>query len=386
MKLMHLADLHIGKRVNDFQMIEDQAYILNQIIQIGMNQKVDGVLIAGDIYDKSQPSVDAIELFDDFLNQLKELNIPVFIISGNHDSPERIQYASRFLTKSNIFITGVFKGTMDYVEWEDQFGPVRIYLLPYVKPGLVKHYLDEDIETYDDAIRQVINHTTVDWKVRNVLMGHQFVMGQGIAPQQSDSENVSVGGLDQVYAEHFKNFDYVALGHLHAPQKIGFPHIWYAGSPLKYSASEVNQKKNVLIVQLLEKGNVTIDCIPLLPKRDMISQKGTLDQVIEAASNTPGWKDRISEDYVHVILTDEEVYDPIGKLRVVYPNLMSITFSNHQKMELSPERKILEEDIQKKDMMELFQEFYVLQNQKELSKEQIRIVKGVIERMEKEEL
>lgn len=386
MKFLHLADLHIGKRVNDFSMIEDQRAILEQIVAIGSAQQIEAVFLAGDIYDKSQPAVEAIELFDDFLNQWKELGIPVFLISGNHDSPERIHYMSRLLKKNQIYIAGVFRGEMDYVEWTDSYGPLRIYMLPFVKPGLVRHYLNEEIENYDQAIEAVINHTLIDDSLRNVLIGHQFVIGQDSMPEQSDSENISVGGLDQVYANRFERFDYVALGHLHAPQKIGYPHVRYAGSPLKYSASEVNQKKSVTIVSLLEKGKIDIQQIALRPLREMLSIRGSLEEILSQAGSTPGWNGRWSEDYIHANLTDEKIYDPVGKLRVCYPNLMSITFSNQYVQNITPERRKLEEDIQNRSMMDLFQDFFRLQNQKDLSKEQLLIVKESIDRMEKEEL
>lgn len=386
MKFLHLADLHIGKRVNDFSMIEDQRAILEQIVAIGSAQQIEAVFLAGDIYDKSQPTVEAIELFDDFLNQWKELGIPVFLISGNHDSPERIHYMSRLLKKNQIYIAGVFRGEMDYVEWTDSYGPLRIYMLPFVKPGLVRHYLNEEIENYDQAIEAVINHTLIDDSLRNVLIGHQFVIGQDSMPEQSDSENISVGGVDQVYANRFERFDYVALGHLHAPQKIGYPHVRYAGSPLKYSASEVNQKKSVTIVSLLEKGKIDIQQVALRPLREMLSIRGSLEEILSQAGSTPGWNGRWSEDYIHANLTDEKIYDPVGKLRVCYPNLMSITFSNQYVQNITPERRKLEEDIQNRSMMDLFQDFFRLQNQKDLSKEQLLIVKESIDRMEKEEL
>ena len=386
MKFLHLADLHIGKRVNDFSMIEDQRAILEQIVAIGSAQQIEAVFLAGDIYDKSQPAVEAIELFDDFLNQWKELGIPVFLISGNHDSPERIHYMSRLLKKNQIYIAGVFRGEMDYVEWTDSYGPLRIYMLPFVKPGLVRHYLNEEIENYDQAIEAVINHTLIDDSLRNVLIGHQFVIGQDSMPEQSDSENISVGGVDQVYANRFERFDYVALGHLHAPQKIGYPHVRYAGSPLKYSASEVNQKKSVTIVSLLEKGKIDIQQVALRPLREMLSIRGSLEEILSQAGSTPGWNGRWSEDYIHANLTDEKIYDPVGKLRVYYPNLMSITFSNQYVQNITPERRKLEEDIQNRSMMDLFQDFFRLQNQKDLSKEQLLIVKESIDRMEKEEL
>lgn len=386
MKFLHLADLHIGKRVNDFSMIEDQRAILEQIVAIGSAQQIEAVFLAGDIYDKSQPAVEAIELFDDFLNQWKELGIPVFLISGNHDSPERIHYMSRLLKKNQIYIAGVFRGEMDYVEWTDSYGPLRIYMLPFVKPGLVRHYLNEEIENYDQAIEAVINHTLIDDSLRNVLIGHQFVIGQDSMPEQSDSENISVGGVDQVYANRFERFDYVALGHLHAPQKIGYPHVRYAGSPLKYSASEVNQKKSVTIVSLLEKRKIDIQQVALRPLREMLSIRGSLEEILSQVGSTPGWNGRWSEDYIHANLTDEKIYDPVGKLRVCYPNLMSITFSNQYVQNITPERRKLEEDIQNRSMMDLFQDFFRLQNQKDLSKEQLLIVKESIDRMEKEEL
>lgn len=372
---MHLADLHLGKRVNEFSMVEDQRYILNQILSIAEKKDIDALLIAGDIYDKSQPSVEAIELMDGFLTALVTLDIPVFLISGNHDSPERLDYAKEILEKNRIYIRGTYHGVIDKYELEDCFGKINIYMMPYLKPILVKLFFEEEIISYEDALRVAISKLDINTKERNVLVGHQFVIGGNEGILRSDSENISVGGMDQVHYSIFQEFDYVALGHLHAPQKIGNNKIRYAGSPLKYSASEVMQKKCVTIVHLKERDSIEIETVPLTPLRNMRSVKGPMDQIVKF-----GKCDIDREDYIHAYLTDqEEVYDAVGQLRNIYPNLMSISFEKDSISTVDLQPSDLISDRTEKTMLQLFSEFYFIQNREELSEENRRMIEKIIE-------
>ena len=266
MKLIHLSDLHIGKRVNEFSMIEDQKYILNQILEIIREEEPDAVLIAGDIYDKSVPSAEAVEVFDDFLVSLAEAELPVFLISGNHDSAERLSFGGRILEKSRIHVSPVYHGETAPVTLRDSWGPVRVFLLPFVKPSQVRAFFpDREIETYTDAVAAAVESMDVDEKERNVLITHQFVTGS----VRCESEELSVGGTDNVDAGVFEAFDYVALGHLHGPQSAGKETVRYCGSPLKYSFSEVRHQKSVTVLELREKGQVTVKTRPLTPRRDL---------------------------------------------------------------------------------------------------------------------
>ena len=266
MKFGHIGDLHIGKRVHDFSMLEDQRYILNQMIKIFEEQKVDGVLIAGDVYDKTVPSAEAVQLFDEFITGLAKAKIPVYMISGNHDSAERLSFGAKLFESSDIYISQVYDGEMKRIVLKDQYGPISVYLLPFLKPAAVRHALQrDDINTYEEGVMAALQECEIDTTQRNVLVAHQFVTGA----DRSDSEETWVGGLDNVSAEVFKDFDYVALGHIHRPQKMGRETLRYSGTPLKYSFSEADHKKSVTIVELLEKGNVRVSTVPLIPKHDM---------------------------------------------------------------------------------------------------------------------
>lgn len=374
MKLIHLSDLHLGKRVNEFSMLEDQKYILNQVVTIIEEEQPDAVLIAGDVYDKSVPSAEAVELFDEFLVQLASCKTPVFIISGNHDSAERLSFAGRLIDASGIHLAPVYKGAVTPFSLEDAYGTVNIYMLPFVKPANVRRFFpDEEILSYEDALHVAIQAMPLDEKNRNILITHQFVTGAAT----SDSEELSVGGTDQVSAEVFAAFDYVALGHLHRPQNVK-DGIRYCGTPLKYSFSEVNDEKSVTVAELKEKGDLSVREIPLIPLHEMKEIKGTYTDLTlkEYYDKHPELKD----SYLHITLTDEEdVPDAAAKLRIIYPLLMKLDYDNtrtrnqQQVSELS--------DVEKKTPMELFDAFYEMQNGQEMSEDQKEYMKGLIEKI-----
>ena len=363
MKLIHLSDLHLGKRVNEFSLLEDQKYILTKILNIIDEEKPDALLIAGDIYDKAIPSAEAVELFDDFLVRLAGKDIKTFIISGNHDSPERLAFANRLIDISGIHLSPVYNGKVEPCTLTDSFGNINIYMLPFVKPIHVRRfYPEEEISTYTDAIRVALSQVKFDPKDRNVLITHQFVTGA----ERSESEEISVGGSDNVDASVFDGWDYVALGHIHRPQNIGEERIRYCGTPLKYSFSEANHQKSVTVVELNEKGNQSIRCIPLVPMRDMVELKGAYEELTNKSyySDT-AWQ----EDYIHITLTDEEdIPDAVTKLRTIYKNLMKLDYDNLRTRHVAQIEGA--EDVEKKTPLELFSEFYERQNGSPMSAEQ----------------
>ena len=373
MKLIHLSDLHLGKRVNEYSMLEDQEYILKCIVGIIDDEKPNGVIIAGDIYDKSIPSAEAVSLFDDFLFALAKRKLDVFVISGNHDSPERIAFGSRIMDAGGIHLSPVYDGNIVPVRLEDEFGELYVYMLPFVKPANVRRFFEEeDISTYTDAIGCAIRHMNVDSEKRNVLVTHQFVTGAS----RSDSEEISVGGADNVDATVFDGFDYVALGHLHSPQNCSSDRIRYCGTPLKYSFSEAKDKKSVTVIEMSEKGNISCRLINLVPKHDLIELKGTYDELISRSyyENT-SWQ----EDYAHITLTDEEdIPDAIGKLRSVYHRLMKLDYDN--KRTRSSVEITGASDIERKSPSELFSEFYELQNNQPMNEDQDAYMKELIEK------
>ena len=373
MKLIHLSDLHIGKRVNEVSMLEDQEYVLRQILQIIDAEKADAVLIAGDVYDKSIPPAEAVTLFDDFLCRLAKRDLPVFIISGNHDSPERLAFGNRLLEHSGIHISPVYSGKIEPVTLTDEYGAVNFWLLPFVKPVHVKRfYPDEGIESYTDAIRTAIQYMEVDQTVRNVLLTHQFVTGAATC----ESEELSVGGTDNVDAEVFEGFDYVALGHLHGPQNIGSNRIRYCGTPLKYSFSEAEQQKSVTVVELAEKGRTAIRTLLLQPQHDLRKVKGTYLEVTARSF----YESSNCEDYLQITLTDEEdVVDGLAKLRTIYPNLIRLEYDNRRTRENG---EIAASDpVQQKTELELFQEFYEMQNNQPMSGQQHAYVRKLIQEL-----
>lgn len=377
MKLLHTSDLHIGKRVNEFPMIEDQEYILNQILQIVDEQQPDGILIAGDVYDKNIPTVEGVALFDSFLTELFCRKLATFIVSGNHDSCERLNFGGRIMEKNKIYIVGTYEGKMEPFTLMDEEGEVRVYLLPFVKPALVNRY-HPGVSTYHEAVETIIKHCEIDTKQRNVLVAHQFITSGETTPEQCDSENISVGGLDNIDAAVFEPFDYVALGHLHGAQSIGRDTVRYAGSPLKYSFSEAKQVKSVTLLTLGKKGSVQYEKLSLKPLKDMREIKGP----IEALTDVKVYSQENTMDYLRVTLTDEgDIYDAIGKLRSVYPNLMRLDFEN-RKTVWNSEAQTAAHELEKKDPLELFEEFYQSQNNITINEIQKSIMNQLFEEME----
>ncbi len=373
MKFVHLSDLHLGKRVNEFSMIEDQAYILTKILGIIREERPDGVLIAGDIYDKSVPSVEAVSLFDEFLKQLSRQQTQVFIISGNHDSPERLGFASELIALSGIHIAPAYDGMVCPVSLEDGYGTVNVYMLPFIKPVHVRSaFPEEKAESYTEAVSAAIAHMDIREGERNILIAHQFVTGAA----RCESEDISVGGLDNVDASVFDAFDYVALGHIHGPQQIGRESVRYCGTPLKYSFSEAKQCKSVTVAELKEKGNLGIRTVSLTPLRDLRELKGTYEEL----ANRKNYEGTSLEDYLHITLTDEEdIVDAVGKLRVIYPNLMKLDYDNRRTRE---NREITGGDeMEAKTPMELVREFYERQNNQPMNGKQEALVSRLMEKI-----
>lgn len=376
MKFVHLSDLHLGKRVNGYSMIEDQKYILIKILNVIDEQKAEAVVIAGDVYDKPIPPTEAVQLFDDFLFRLVERNLQILVISGNHDSPERIAFGSRFMDKSGVHMSQVYNGKNDLVELKDKYGKVNFYMLPFVKPSNVRRFFeDEEINTYTDAVRVAVSHMNVNKKARNVIITHQFVTGA----QRSESETIAVGGTDNVDSYVFDDFDYVALGHIHGPQNVGKNTVRYCGTPLKYSFSEIGHEKSVTVVEMKEKGNVKVSTVELTPKLDMREIKGTYEEL----TFKKNYENTNTEDYLHIILTDEEdVADAVAKLRCVYPNLMKLDYDNTRTRNSLALTQA--EETEKKSDTELLSEFFEKQNGKPLSDEQLEYAANLFEQIKEE--
>ena len=379
MKFLHISDLHIGKRVNEFSMTEDQKYILNQILQIAQREQVDAVLIAGDIYDKPMPSAEAVQMFDWFLTGLADLGKKVLAVSGNHDSPERIAFGGELMRGRGVYVSPVYRGETLEVALQDSYGEIRVHLLPFVKPATVRHTLEERPEdeggvrlpeSYQEAVEIAIERMKIDGKTRNILVAHQFVTGAG----RCDSEEVAVGGLDNVDARVFNAFDYVALGHIHSPQSVGRETVRYCGTPLKYSFSEAEQEKSVTIVELREKGQLTVSTVPLIPLHDMRKIRGAYLEVMSKSF----YQDRDREDYMQITLTDEEdIPDGMQRLRTVYPNLMRLVYDNSRTREDRTVEAVGQ--VEEGSEMELFGEFYEMQNNQTMSGEQAAFMEKLIE-------
>lgn len=376
MKFIHISDLHIGKRVNDKTLIDEQVHILDQICDIVSSHTPDAVLIAGDVYDKAVPSAEAVLLFDRFLTRLSSLCRHIFIISGNHDSAERIAFGARLMDSKGIHLSPVYDGSTEAVTLSDEYGFVDIYMLPYIRPVHVRHFLPDEekekVDSYDSAVRKAIGNMGINPERRNVLITHQFVTGA----VRSESEDTNVGGLDNVDASAFDDFDYVALGHLHRPQDCGDGRIRYSGSPLKYSFSEVNDYKTVTLVTLKEKGLLDREFIPLLPLHDWHDLKGRYEELTsrDFYSGKP-W----TEDFVRITLTDEhDIPDAIGKLRTIYHNLMELRYDNKR-----TRAGVTVVDgcagAEEKTPVELFHELYAKQNGDSMSTQQEEYLKKVIE-------
>lgn len=372
MKLLHLADLHLGRSLGDFDLTGDQRFILEQIIDLTRRESVDAVLIAGDVYDKSVPSEAATRLLDFFLSSLSEEGVAVFLISGNHDSDDRLQYGSSLFKSRHIFISAVFDGTLQKQSLSDAYGEMEIYMLPFVKASQVRHYYPgEAMETYEDAVRLVLSHAAIDRTKRNLLIAHQFVAGRGEDPALGGSEGAgtqSVGLVEKIGYGCFDDFDYVALGHIHSPQSVGRQEIRYAGSPLKYSLSEVYNEKSVPLITCGEKGDVKIDLIPLKPMRDVRHIKGKLEELLNRENV------REPEDFIYATLTDEDmINDAMGILQQVYPNTVKIDYDN------SHTRAVEQVDIsamaEHRSFSELIGDFYRLMYGSEISGEEMEIMR-----------
>lgn len=379
MKFIHLADLHLGKRVNEFSMLEDQKYVLKQVLDLIDEEQAEGLLIAGDIYDKQIPSIEAVRLFDDFLTRLAERHVPVYLISGNHDSIERVSFGARLMSGSGIHMATEYDGTVDVVTVEDKYGAIDIYLLPFIKPAQVRAVWGEEAEnirTYQDALDFVMSRLTIHGNNRSILLAHQFVMGAAVC----DSEEHAVGGLDQVDPACFDGFDYVALGHLHGAQQAGRETVRYAGTLLKYSFSEVKHKKSVTVVELRAKGQVKLYTRPIIPLHEMREIRGSYAEVTCKAN----YENTDTKDYVHITLTDEEdVFDAVGKLRVIYPNLMKLDYDNARTKQNQNISASESED--EKDPLTLADELFVLQNNKPMSDKQREYMQDLICKVWEEE-
>ena len=371
MKLVHLSDLHLGKRVNGFSMIEDQKYILKQILKYIEEELPDGVLIAGDVYDKSVPSIEAVELLDQFLTKLMELHVATFIISGNHDSSERLGFAAKLIRPTNIRISQSYNGTVIPEKLIDEYGPVNIYMLPFIKPLHVRMAFPEcEVATYTDAVKEAVSHIDIDPSQRNIILAHQFVTGA----MRTDSEEISLGGSDNIDVRVFDPFDYVALGHIHRAQRLTRDTVRYSGTPLKYSFSECNDKKSITVVELKEKGKISLRFLPLTPLHDMREIKGTYEEV----TSKKFYEGTATDDYLHITLTDEEdVLDAAEKLRVIYPNLMKLDYDNTRTR--SSGTVTISDDLDRKSPLELFEDFFEQQNNMELNDQQKEYISGLIE-------
>lgn len=374
MKFLHLADLHLGKRVNGFSMLEDQAHILRQILAILDDEQPDGVLIAGDVYDKSVPSVEAVGLLDGFLTELRARGVPVLLISGNHDSPERLAFGGRVMDSCGIHISPVYDGALAPVTLHDEFGPVHVWLLPFVKPAHVRRWFpDADIESYTDAMAEAVAHMDIDTAARNVLVTHQFVTGGA----RSGSEELSVGGTDNVDSGVFAPFDYVALGHLHGAQHIGRETIRYAGSPLKYSFSEARQHKSVTVVTLGEKGDVQVRTVALTPLRELREIRGSYDELTARSFYE---HTTYRSDYLHLILTDEQdVFDAMSRLRTIYPYLMTLDYDNARTRAAGG--MSVPAETERRTPSELFEALYLRQNHRPMSEVQRAYIAQLMEQI-----
>ena len=378
MKFIHLSDLHLGKRVNEYSMLEDQAFILKKILNIIDDEAPDAVLIAGDVYDKAVPPAEAVSLFDDFLVRLAKRKLEVFVISGNHDSPERIAFGSRLMDISGIHMSPVYDGKIKPVTLSDKYGDVNVYMLPFVKPCDVRRFFEEEeIHSYTDAIRCAVRNMDINTDQRNIIVTHQFVTGAS----RRDSETISIGGTDNVDADAFEGFDYVALGHIHSPQNCGSDRVRYCGTPLKYSFSEARDRKSVTVVELLEKGNVSYRTVDLQPAHDLVELRGTYEELtLKSFYEDTSWQ----EDYTHITLTDEEdIPDAVSKLRTIYHRIMKFDYDN--KRTRSNSEIMGDADVETKTPFELFSDFYELQNNQPMSREQADYMNELINKTWEEE-
>ena len=373
MKLLHLSDLHLGIRIKNYSLYEDQKYILDEILRIVDEEKPDGVLIAGDIYDKPFPPENDVTLFDYFLVELAKKKVETFIISGNHDSAERLAFGERLIAVIGIHLSPVYNGVIRPLPLHDEYGTVNIYMLPFIKPSDVRRFLpDRTVNSYNDAMRAAIEEMHIDPAERNVLVAHQFVTGA--VRSESESSRIVVGNLDNVDAEVMDCFDYVALGHIHGPQQIGSQKIRYCGTPLKYSFSEVNHQKSVTVAQLGEKGQLTIRTVPLRPLRDMRVLRGRFEELTSRSfyegTTYPG-------DYLHIILTDEMyITGALDKLRLIYPFIMKFEYDNIRSADSTFQADPV--DFQSRTPQELFEDLFRQQNNTEMTPKQKELLEKLI--------
>lgn len=375
MKILHLADLHLGKRVNEMSMIEDQKYILDQIITLIKEESVGIVLLCGDIYDKSIPTIEAIHLLDEFLDQLSKMAIKVLMISGNHDSIDRLSFGKSLFTRSNLYIASQFENEIEKITVKENGITVNFYMLPFVKSAYISHIFQLQTDSYEECFRYLIEHTKIDEEETNILLSHQFVTANKKNPELSDSETSSLGGIDNIDFHIFDPFDYIALGHIHKPQAMGREMVRYAGSILKYSFSEIHMDKKATILTIDAKKEISLSFHPLKPLRDMREIECSLEELLKKQCEIGN-----QEDYMHVILTDEEqILDAIGKVRTIYPNVMQISFKNRRHMKQLESAQIKEDQISDQSPAELFEQFYKMQNHIDLDEKRLQLVLSVFE-------
>lgn len=375
MKILHLADLHLGKRVNEMSMIEDQKYILDQIITLIKEESVGIVLLCGDIYDKSIPTIEAIHLLDEFLDQLSKMAIKVLMISGNHDSIDRLSFGKSLFTRSNLYIASQFENEIEKITVKENGITVNFYMLPFVKSAYISHIFQLQTDSYEECFRYLIEHTKIDEEETNILLSHQFVTANKKNPELSDSETSSLGGIDNIDFHIFDPFDYVALGHIHKPQAMGREMVRYAGSILKYSFSEIHMDKKATILTIDAKKEISLSFHPLKPLRDMREIECSLEELLKKQCEIGN-----QENYMHVILTDEEqILDAIGKVRTIYPNVMQISFKNRRHMKQLESAQIKEDQISDQSPAELFEQFYKMQNHIDLDEKRLQLVLSVFE-------
>ena len=375
MKILHLGDLHLGKRVNEISMIEDQKFMLDQIIAFVEEEKVHVVLLCGDIYDKAIPTIEAIHLLDEFLDELSDLKVKVLMISGNHDSSERLSFGKNLFKRSNLYITSQFNKEIEKITIKEDGYKVNFYMLPFVKPAYINHALKIQSESYEECFKYLMEHTKINEDETNILLAHQFVTAGKNTPELSDSETSSLGGVDNIDFRLFDAFDYVALGHIHKPQAMGREMVRYAGSILKYSFSEIHKDKQATIITINENKQLSLSFYPLKPLRDMREIECSLDDLLKKECEIGN-----EEDYMHVILTDEEqILDAIGKVRTVYPNVMQISFKNRRHMAQYETIQMKEDQISDQSPMELFEQFYKMQNHIDLDEKRAQMAASIFE-------
>lgn len=373
MLLAHISDLHLGKTLYNYSLIEDQDYILDKIYNILVEKHVDVLMIAGDVYDKNVAPEAGLKVLRKFLNNLVDSKIKVLIISGNHDSAERLTFGGEFMTEKGIFFSKVYDGNIEPITFTDEYGPVNFYLLPFIKPSIVQHYFEnEEIKNYEDAVLCTIKHMKINTSERNVILAHQNIL----SAKRCESEENIIGGLDAVSDAVFKDFDYTALGHIHSQQKIGKNNVIFCGTPLKYSISEFDQDKKMPLITLGEKGKCDIEMIPLVPKRDLRKISGTLDEILTNSNKDPN----NHEDFIDITLTNEdEVMDAMASLRTVYPNVLKISYDNKASRAAENIEKF--SGVNEKKPLEIFETFYQSRRGAEMSDEQKTYIQALIEKI-----